>query len=300
MAPRTRKPVPSSSSPSSSLPSAPKPNSSPSPSLSLAPVPAYAETETKAATTSARPDPSSSTSATAAGGLKQRRALGSDSTSSGKNKEVVKKGSKGEERTSADVAEMAWTERNQWMVYAVASGACAAFNGVFAKLTTNDLTGTIARGISSGLGIHGGDKVLELTVRCTFFALNLIFNGVMWTLFTQALSKGHSTTQVSIMNTSTNFMITALLGFAIFSEALPPLWWVGATLLVAGNVIIGRKDEKSAEHVGGDGDGDGGGEDADVAESGRVGVLVPELKDDDDVDEDVPLLGDFDEPRRGR
>ena len=33
------------------------------------------------------------------------------------------------------------------------------------------------------------------------------------------------------------------LGFAIFSEALPPLWWLGAAMLVAGNVIIGRQDE---------------------------------------------------------
>ena len=35
-------------------------------------------------------------------------------------------------------------------------------------------------------------------------------------------------------------MITAILGFIIFSEALPPLWWVGAGLLVAGSVITGR------------------------------------------------------------
>lgn len=27
-----------------------------------------------------------------------------------------------------------WAQRNQWLVYALASGACAAFNGVFAKL----------------------------------------------------------------------------------------------------------------------------------------------------------------------
>ncbi|KAJ2965216.1 hypothetical protein NUW58_g10929 [Xylaria curta] len=119
-----------------------------------------------------------------------------------------------------------------------------------------------------------------------FFGLNLFFNGVviipyhlspsrsaaaipnqnqMWTLFTQALAKGHSTTQVSIMNTSTNFMITAFLGFAIFAEALPPLWWVGATLLVAGNVIIGRKDE-SAEGERSEGED---------AETGRVGVPPP-------------------------
>jgi hypothetical protein len=65
----------------------------------------------------------------------------------------------------------------------------------------------------------------------------------MWTLFTQALARGTSTTQVSILNTSTNFMVTALLGALIFSEVLPPLWWAGAALLVAGNVIVGRKDE---------------------------------------------------------
>jgi len=39
-------------------------------------------------------------------------------------------------------------------------------------------------------------------------------------------------------------MITAVLGFFIFTESLPPLWWLGAALLVAGNVIIGRREEK--------------------------------------------------------
>lgn len=69
----------------------------------------------------------------------------------------------------------------------------------------------------------------------------------MWTLFTAALAAATSTTQVSIMNTSTNFVLTALLGLAIFSEALPPLWWVGAALLVVGNVIIGAKVEPAGD-----------------------------------------------------
>ncbi|KAH8162309.1 hypothetical protein CIB48_g5937 [Xylaria polymorpha] len=233
----------------------------------------------------------------ATGVLKQRRPPGlPDSTGSTRGRpageEEVKVSRKGREDHEADT--MAWTARNQWIVYAVASGACAAFNGVFAKLTTNDLTGHIARGISGLLGLEGNDRVLEIIVRCMFFGLNLFFNGVMWTFFTQALAKGNSTTQVSIMNTSTNFMITAVLGFVIFSEALPPLWWVGATLLVAGNVIIGRKDGGSAE----DSDEDRKSQD-DAAESGRVGVLVPQLKDED-VDEDVPLLGDLDSPPRDR
>jgi hypothetical protein len=65
----------------------------------------------------------------------------------------------------------------------------------------------------------------------------------MWALFTKALARGTSTTQVSILNTSSNFMITAILGLLIFGESLPPLWFLGAALLVAGNVIIGRRDE---------------------------------------------------------
>lgn len=31
-------------------------------------------------------------------------------------------------------ADMGWIRQNQWVVLAIASGACAAFNGVFAKL----------------------------------------------------------------------------------------------------------------------------------------------------------------------
>lgn len=34
------------------------------------------------------------------------------------------------------------------------------------------------------------------------------------------------------------------MGWLIFAEALPPLWWLGASLLVAGSVIIGRRDEE--------------------------------------------------------
>ncbi|KAI3335191.1 hypothetical protein F4824DRAFT_465089, partial [Ustulina deusta] len=189
--------------------------------------------------------------------------------------------------------DMPWPARNTWIVYAVASGACAAFNGVFAKLTTADLTAHIARGISGFFGLGNIDGILEIIVRCTFFALNVLFNIIMWTLFTQALAKGNSTTQVSIMNTSTNFMISALMGLAIFAEALPPLWWAGAALLVAGNVILGRKEGSSDDP---DPDTDAGaersgGEAAEAAERGHGGISFPDLKEDD---EDVPLLGDLD------
>ncbi|KAK4236254.1 hypothetical protein C8A03DRAFT_45724 [Achaetomium macrosporum] len=140
-------------------------------------------------------------------------------------------------------ASSSWAKRNQWILFALASGACAAFNGVFAKLTTTELTARFSLAVSRILGLENMKNLVELMVRGTFFGFNLAFNGVMWTLFTTALARGNSTTQVSIMNTSSNFVITAILGFVIFSEVLPPLWWLGAAMLVAGNVIVGKKDE---------------------------------------------------------
>lgn len=78
----------------------------------------------------------------------------------------------------------------------------------------------------------------------------------MWALFTSALTRASSTTRVSIVNTSSNFLLTALLGLIIFSEKLPGLWWVGAALLVAGCVVIGARKEEEVEGKGAKGDGD--------------------------------------------
>ncbi|KAH7160268.1 hypothetical protein B0J13DRAFT_617047 [Dactylonectria estremocensis] len=174
----------------------------------------------------------------------------------------------------------------QWVFYAVASGACAAFNGVFAKLTTTELTGSLSNKIADTFGLSDFENIVEVAVRALFFGLNLTFNGVMWTLFTKALARGTSTTQVSIMNTSTNFMITALLGFVIFSESLPPLWWAGAALLVAGNVVVGRKDEgKDAEAT------EGGYEPVPSGDEGQL------RRGDASEDEDVIDLGDNERTR---
>lgn len=73
----------------------------------------------------------------------------------------------------------------------------------------------------------------------------------MWGLFTRALTLASSTVRVSVINTSANFMITAVLGLLIFSETLPGLWWLGAAFLVAGSVIIGRREEGMTKDVDG-------------------------------------------------
>ena len=76
----------------------------------------------------------------------------------------------------------------------------------------------------------------------------------MWALFTSALTRASSTTRVSIINTSVNFLLTAFSGWLVFGEELAGLWWVGAAGLIVGNVVIGRRDEDrddtSAKHEG--------------------------------------------------
>ncbi|OBT68680.1 hypothetical protein VE03_01769 [Pseudogymnoascus sp. 23342-1-I1] len=154
----------------------------------------------------------------------------------------VKKKKKEEKEEEMAISDL--SRKAQWITFALSSGACAAINGVFAKLTTTELTTTFATFLAGLINLEKGEQAFEYAIRAIFFALNLIFNGIMWTLFTKALSRSPSTTQVAILNTSANFMITAILGLVIFSESLPPLWFLGASLLVAGNVIIGRREEK--------------------------------------------------------
>ena len=55
----------------------------------------------------------------------------------------------------------------------------------------------------------------------SFFGMNLLFNAIMWGLFTRALTLASSTVRVSVINTSANFMLTAVLGWIIFHESLP-------------------------------------------------------------------------------
>lgn len=97
----------------------------------------------------------------------------------------------------------------------------------------------------------------------------------MWGLFTRALTLASSTVRVSIINTSANFVITAVMGWIIFTETLPGLWWLGAAMLVAGSVIIGRREE--------------GKESGNAGTAGAEGSAVAAAIGEDDPD--APLAG---------
>ncbi|KAJ9399560.1 hypothetical protein DTO282F9_3434 [Paecilomyces variotii] len=162
----------------------------------------------------------------------------------------------------------------KWLVLAIASGTFAALNGLFAKLTTTELTTSISLSISHFL--HLPDEFVEIVVRAICFALNLVSNFIMWALFTRALTASQSTTKVSITNTSANFFVTALLGMIVFSEKVRGLWWLGAAMMGAGCILVGMRDESGKE---------------DTAAADATGRRMARLSEDGVQGEDVALLG---------
>ncbi|KAJ5489155.1 hypothetical protein N7539_004045 [Penicillium diatomitis] len=161
--------------------------------------------------------------------------------------------------------------RSSWIIIALASGAFAALNGLFAKLTTDTHTTAFAHSIAHRFGLESS-SFLELLVRGSkapklseksqsqyvkephtstnkistipqlCLGLNVLCNIIMWALFTRALTAGPSTTKVSITNTSANFLVTALLGMVIFRESVGGLWWLGAAMMGAGCILVGMRD----------------------------------------------------------
>ncbi|RAK96653.1 uncharacterized protein BO80DRAFT_468443 [Aspergillus ibericus CBS 121593] len=134
---------------------------------------------------------------------------------------------------------------SRWLILAISSGAFAALNGLFAKLTTDTNTTALASTILHFFGAASSTEhpFMVLVIRGICLALNIICNIIMWALFTRALTASPSTTKVSITNTAANFLVTAVLGMGVFGERVGGLWWVGAGMMGAGCVIVGLREQ---------------------------------------------------------
>ena len=84
--------------------------------------------------------------------------------------------------------------------------------------------------------------IIDANASQACLGLNVICNIIMWALFTRALTAGPSTTKVSITNTASNFLVTALLGMAVFRESVGGLWWLGAGMMGAGCILVGMRE----------------------------------------------------------
>jgi hypothetical protein len=135
-------------------------------------------------------------------------------------------------------------------------------------------------------------EALNVILRIAFFTLNLASNAVMWALFTRALTAHPSTTRVSVVNTSANFALTAVLGMLVFQESIGGIGGViGLGLLVGGCVVLGRETGEGG-HGARMGSEDEGQIEGQTAANNRENPALEENDPKDEQDDDV---GEFSE-----
>lgn len=115
--------------------------------------------------------------------------------------------------------------------YAFVAGTCAALGSFFGKLTSSE-----ARATLFAETLDGWPPTL------LFGALMLLSNAMVWTFFVRALHSSGGSLVATVCSAATNYGLSALLGCAVFGETTSLLWWTGASLVVAGLVLIGTDE----------------------------------------------------------
>ncbi|XP_064640625.1 transmembrane protein 42-like [Lineus longissimus] len=77
-------------------------------------------------------------------------------------------------------------------------------------------------------------------VRLGCFVLIFLFNAIMWTCFVKALRGCNSSVEAVVTNTAANLFCTAIFGRVFYKETLSLMWWMGATLILVGLVVISQ------------------------------------------------------------
>ncbi|GAN08385.1 conserved hypothetical protein [Mucor ambiguus] len=135
---------------------------------------------------------------------------------------------------------------SSFIPFAIISGLFAALSSVFAKLFSDEKTAVFHSYISGHLYAVPEHTSLLIT-RGICFALIFGCNSVMWTTFTKALNAASSSVQVSIVNGAVNFSASAILGYFVFDEPLALRWWIGASFILAGTILLAQSQKRLEE-----------------------------------------------------
>lgn len=141
-------------------------------------------------------------------------------------------------------------EGNKGFVLATMAGTCAGLASVFGKLAVdgqwirqglsllqgiseeyNTPHATASVGLEPMMGLNFSG--MESALRGLCFASVFVCNMVMWNLFVKSMNFS-SSVMATVVNSATNFFSSALLGHLLFAEPLPPSWWLGSGLIIAG------------------------------------------------------------------
>ncbi|ORZ22988.1 hypothetical protein BCR42DRAFT_403736 [Absidia repens] len=138
---------------------------------------------------------------------------------------------------------------SSFIPYALLSGFFAALSSVFAKLFTDDRTAVIVNFLSDYFSdyytfLPADTHIVLLIIRSICFALIFGCNSLMWTLFTKALHDAPSSIQVTIVNGAMNLTTSAILGYLVFQEPLILRWWIGASFMLAGTILVSQSQKR--------------------------------------------------------
>ncbi|XP_065676570.1 uncharacterized protein LOC101241646 isoform X2 [Hydra vulgaris] len=132
------------------------------------------------------------------------------------------------------------------------SGVCASLVSVFSKLTFGEyeIAEVLCRVelIERFVGVFNLNCItIDVPFRVLMFGFVLLCNLVMWALFMFSLSMSSSTVEVTVINSSANFITSGLFGMVFFREAFSITWVVGLFFICSGLVLIHRSQNKE-EH----------------------------------------------------
>ncbi|KAL1505869.1 hypothetical protein ABEB36_005327 [Hypothenemus hampei] len=112
----------------------------------------------------------------------------------------------------------------------------AVFSGIFAAS-------------ASAFGKFCGLEMFQnlYAVRLIFFVLMLFCNAAVWTMFVKALHQSSSSLVATVISSTSNYVLTAFIGFVLLGEVTSFFWWFGMLFIIAGLVLIVQED-KSETH----------------------------------------------------
>ncbi|XP_064393569.1 transmembrane protein 42-like [Halichondria panicea] len=120
----------------------------------------------------------------------------------------------------------------------VCAGLCAALASVNSKLALDQNGTTIKLAVPCNWLSKQNCFFMVIVLRCVCVILMLVFNAAMWALFVRALNRCSSTVEAAAVNSVSNFFFTAVFGKLLFGEVLALLWWLGASVILFGLVMI--------------------------------------------------------------
>lgn len=115
-------------------------------------------------------------------------------------------------------------------LYAILAGVSACLASVFGKLTFS----------------QSSYASVQTVVYIVFFVFANVF---MWRCYSKALSLSATSIQPTIVTKTSNFLLSALVGFVFFFEPINSVWLIGLLFILVGVYLISTKNELADKEV---------------------------------------------------